>query len=138
MKCWDKTVEYRPSFSQLVSSLSSYLECMADYLDVFTINNPNAAFDITPPPSAATLADHTMPLPSAPPLNATPPSESLDATPPLNDMPPSSYISPHPSLPILLSDPPTTHPSNDTPTYPQPYKLDADGSSSDSSDGGIL
>lgn len=50
--CWEAKADFRPSFSQMVNNLCSLLESMSDYLEFFTINNPNA-LDVTPPLSAA-------------------------------------------------------------------------------------
>ena len=49
-KCWEKSPENRPTFTQQVDNFSNLLSSMADYLDVFTITNPT-----------------TIPVPSAPP-----------------------------------------------------------------------
>ena len=38
--CWGVKPDDRPSFSQLLCSLSSLLESMADYLDFLTLSNP--------------------------------------------------------------------------------------------------
>ena len=34
LKCWELSSEMRPTFSLLVQSLSSFLEGMADYVDI--------------------------------------------------------------------------------------------------------
>ena len=48
--CWKYRGDSRPSFAHLVNSLSSLLETMADYLDIFTISNLGAEDVIAPPP----------------------------------------------------------------------------------------
>lgn len=52
--CWELSPDARPSFALVVTSLSSLLELMADYMDFFTLSNPTATVN-TPPPSAPPL-----------------------------------------------------------------------------------
>ena len=39
LKCWDSEPQSRPTFSDIVTSLSQSLEAMADYLDISAFSN---------------------------------------------------------------------------------------------------
>ena len=39
LQCWDTEPQSRPTFSEIVVSLSQSLEAMADYLDIGTFGN---------------------------------------------------------------------------------------------------
>lgn len=55
MKCWSKLPDERPPFTEIVTTVSNYTECIAGYLDV-NFNPFKSTHDLTNPdsPAAAT------------------------------------------------------------------------------------
>ena len=60
MKCWSKLPDERPPFSEIVTTVSNYTECIAGYLDI-NFNPFKSTHDLTntDSPAAATLDSPT-------------------------------------------------------------------------------
>ena len=56
LKCWDPEPQSRPTFSDIVASLSQSLEAMADYVDISAFSNElEHALDTDQPNEAETV-----------------------------------------------------------------------------------
>ncbi len=105
--CWGSRADQRPTFSELLTRLTSLLESMADYLDFFTVSNLHSSMEDppttdsgTPAPqgiaSTPTRSNALPPLDTATTTTAygTPPPQGITTTPTGSIAPPSIAITP--------------------------------------------
>ena len=81
LKCWDAEPQGRPTFSDIVTSLSQSLEAMADYLDISAFSNElKHNLDADQPSEAETVMKEDTKQESAEPQASVEDSDNKETT----------------------------------------------------------